>query len=233
MSIGSLTVNTYYLTRETKSVALAGSTMALNAATSSVAFILIIAVALIGNLNAFTNISTKSHNIHWSLVAIVILVVGFICWYLIHSKKFIYRIKSTLKDLWSNFKKYKNNPMKVIGGVVFNALGSLTGITCLYLCGRSVGLELTYSEAILSYTMGNIIGSLIPSPGGLGGAEAGLYGGLVFFGLDADLSLITVLIYRLISYWLPIVPGYLMYRHLRKTELSDFHIRKKQSPNTA
>ncbi len=233
MSIGSLTVNTYYLSRETKSVTTAGSTMALNATTSSIAFVFIIGFALLSNLSSLTNISTKSHNIRWSMIAIVILIIGFIFWYLIHSKRFIDRIKKTGKEFWTNFKDYKNSPLKVFGGIIFNGLGSLTGITTLYLCGRSVGLDLTYSEAILSYTLGNIVGSLVPTPGGLGGAEAGLYGGLVFFGLDADLSLVTVLIYRLISYWLPIIPGYIMYRHLRKTALADFHIRKKKKLATA
>jgi uncharacterized membrane protein YbhN (UPF0104 family) len=233
MSVGSLTVNTYYLTYATKSVTKAGSTMALNAATSTTAFIFIIGFALIGNLGTIEHVTSNPPQIKWTLVAFIILVVGFILWRIIHSKKYIDRLKKGSQELWLNFKNYKNDPVKIIGGVVFNGLGSLTGITALFLCCRAVGLEVTFSEAILSYTMGNIVGSLVPTPGGLGGAEAGLYGGLVFFGFNADSSLIAVLIYRLISYWLPIIPGFIMYRHLRKTILVDFHIRKKKTLQVA
>jgi len=229
MSIGSLTVSTYYLTYATKSVTLAGSTMALNAATSTTAFVIIIAFALIGNLNTLTHASTSASNINWKLIVFILLVVAFILWRLIHSKKYIDRIKKGSLELWQNFKNYKNQPWKVVGGIVFNGLGSLTGITTLFICCHAVGLNVNYAQAILTYTLGNIVGSLVPTPGGLGGAEAGLYGGLVFFGYNADQSLIAVLIYRLISYWLPILPGYLMYRHLRKTVLSDFHIRKNKT----
>jgi undecaprenyl-diphosphatase len=227
MSIGSLTVNTYYLTFATKSVAKAGSTMALNAATSSTAFVFIIAFALIGNFHTINHVASTTKNIKWSLVVFIFLIIGFILWRVIHSKKFLDRIRKGSMELWQNFKNYKNEPLKVVGGILFNGLGSLTGITTLYLCCKATGLDVTFSQAILSYTLGNIVGGLVPTPGGLGGAEAGLYGGLVFFGYNPDLALISVLIYRLISYWLPIIPGYIMYHHLRKSTLADFHIRKK------
>ena len=228
MSIGSLTVNTFYLFRVTKSVAIAGSTMTLNAASSTVAFIIILGFALIGNLSFLNNISFKSHNFNWIFILIILIAAGDIAWRLIHSKKYINKLKEDSHELWINFKKYKNDPLKVFGGIFLNGIGTLTGVTTLYICTHSIGLNITFPEAILTYTLGNIIGSLVPTPGGIGGAEAGLYGGLVFFGFDPDSSLVAVLIYRFITYWLPLIPGYLMYRHLRKSTLSGFHIKNKQ-----
>jgi uncharacterized protein (TIRG00374 family) len=83
-------------------------------------------------------------------------------------------------------------------------------------------MHVTLAQAVISYALGNVIGSLVPTPGGLGGVEAGLYSGLTFFGYDASSSFAAVCLYRLITYWLPIIPGYFSYRHLRKTILSGF-----------
>lgn len=35
----------------------------------------------------------------------------------------------------------------------------------------------------------------------------------------------AVLIYRLITFWMPIISGYLLFHNLRKTTFSGFHIR--------
>ena len=226
MSIGSLTVNTFYLTTVSKDVAKAASTMTLNAVTSSTAFFLIIIFALIRSRGDLANQAVQ-HNIQWGQVFALFVGITLIIFFVLRIHKIRTRLVKTWNGLWGNFKHYKDQPGKVAYGVVFNAIGSLTGIATLYLCAQAVNLDITFSQAILSYTMGNIIGSLVPTPGGLGGAEAGLYAGLVFFGYDPSLCLTAVLIYRLISYWLPIIPGYLMYRHLRHTTLSEFSIRKK------
>lgn len=228
-SVGSLTVNTFYLTKATGSITTAGSTMALNAATSTVAFTIILGFAFIKNLSQIDKIAFGSHNINWPLIGFVILALGIVVWKLIHSKELIEKIKKSSLEIWSNFKNYSKTPWKVVGGIGTNGFCTLTGITTLYICTHAVDLNTSFSQVIIVYTLGNILASLVPTPGGLGGAEAGLYAGLVFFGYNSETSLVAVLIYRLISYWMPIIPGYLMYRHLKKTTLSGFRVGRKKT----
>lgn len=228
MSIGSLTVNTYYLTTQAKSVAKAASTMTLNALTSSLAFGLIVIAALISSWGDLA-FEGSSRDINWYRILAVIVLISVVLWLLSRISRLNQMITDAWKSLWTNFKSYRDQPLKATWGVILNAIGSMTGIGTLYICAHAVNLPLTLSQAVLSYTMGNIIGSLVPTPGGLGGAEAGLYAGLIFFGYDHDASLTTVLLYRLITYWIPIIPGYMMYRHLKPTVLADFHIHQKKS----
>jgi len=227
MSIGSLTVNTYYLTTQSKSVAKAASTMTLNALTSSAAFALIVIAALAANSNDLT-FKGNTSEINWYRILGLIVVISVIIWLLSRIGRLRKMITNAWNGLWTNFKTYREQPIKATWGVIFNGLGSMTGITTLLICARATGLPVTLPQAVLSYTMGNIIGSLVPTPGGLGGVEAGLYAGLVFFGYDQNTSLTAVLLYRLITYWIPIIPGYMMYRRLRATVLSDFHIHQKK-----
>ncbi|MFG1624587.1 YbhN family protein [Kribbella sp. NPDC049227] len=65
------------------------------------------------------------------------------------------------------------------------------------------------SEVLLAYVVAQAL-TLIPvTPGGLGFVDAGLTALLVVIGISADTALIGTLLYRLISFWLPIPVGLL------------------------
>jgi uncharacterized protein (TIRG00374 family) len=62
-----------------------------------------------------------------------------------------------------------------------------------------------------------MLGNLLPLPGGVGGVESGMVGAYVAFGVDFDLALVAVLVYRAFTFWLPLVPGVIAYISLRRT----------------
>jgi uncharacterized membrane protein YbhN (UPF0104 family) len=68
----------------------------------------------------------------------------------------------------------------------------------------------------MAYFVGQL-GNLLPLPGGLGGVEGALIGALVAFGVGFNLSVLAVLSYRAISFWLPTLPGVVAYFQLRRT----------------
>lgn len=61
--------------------------------------------------------------------------------------------------------------------------------------------------------------NLIPLPGGVGGVDAGMIGAFVVFGLGISLGTIiaAILAYRLIAFWLPLIPGVIAFFQLRAT----------------
>ncbi len=62
-----------------------------------------------------------------------------------------------------------------------------------------------------------MLGNLLPLPGGVGGVESGMVGAYVAFGVNFDLALVAVLVYRAFTFWLPLVPGVIAYIGLRRT----------------
>jgi uncharacterized membrane protein YbhN (UPF0104 family) len=68
----------------------------------------------------------------------------------------------------------------------------------------------------MAYFVG-MFGNLLPLPGGIGGVEGGMIGAFVAFGVDFNLSVLAVLSYRAISFWLPTIPGAIAYLQLRRT----------------
>jgi membrane protein DedA with SNARE-associated domain/uncharacterized membrane protein YbhN (UPF0104 family) len=69
---------------------------------------------------------------------------------------------------------------------------------------------------VFAYFVG-MLGNLLPLPGGVGGVEGGMIGAFVAFGQPAGVTLVAVLAYRLVSFWLPTVAGVPAYVALRRT----------------
>jgi hypothetical protein len=69
---------------------------------------------------------------------------------------------------------------------------------------RFVGANPHPSVVLLAYTSAELL-ALVPfTPGGLGFVEAGLAGTLTLAGLPGGDALAATLLYRLVSYWLPV-----------------------------
>jgi uncharacterized protein (TIRG00374 family) len=89
-------------------------------------------------------------------------------------------------------------------------------IAVLYAAFRAFGQPPPVAVLIQAYFVG-LLGNLLPLPGGIGGVDGGMIGALVAFGVSGSLALIAVLVYRLLAFWLPTIPGAFAYFQLRRT----------------
>jgi uncharacterized membrane protein YbhN (UPF0104 family) len=63
-----------------------------------------------------------------------------------------------------------------------------------------------------------MVANLAPSPaGGVGTLDAGLIGAFLLYGIPIGTVLPAVLTFRLVGFWLPIIPGLISYFALRRT----------------
>lgn len=69
---------------------------------------------------------------------------------------------------------------------------------------------------VMAYFVG-MLGNILPLPGGIGGVDGGMIGAFTAFGVDVELSVVSVLTYRAFAFWLPTLPGALAYLQLRRT----------------
>lgn len=80
---------------------------------------------------------------------------------------------------------------------------------------RAVGAAPRPSLVLLAYTSADLLALMPFTPGGLGFVEAGLVGTLTLAGVPVTDALAATLLYRLVSYWLPLPAGgvaYLLFR---------------------
>lgn len=77
------------------------------------------------------------------------------------------------------------------------------------------------SLALLAYTAASLLAMVPITPGGLGLVEAGLTGTLALAGVRPAQAVLATLLYRLASYWIPIIAGPVAYALFRRRYTSD------------
>jgi uncharacterized protein (TIRG00374 family) len=95
-------------------------------------------------------------------------------------------------------------------------LMTLLFVMCLDACVRAFGHDPSYASIAVVFLAGNALGSAVPTPGGLGAVEAALIAGLITFGVPKEIATPAVLLFRLLTLWLPVGPGWLSFTHLTR-----------------
>ncbi|WP_373307166.1 lysylphosphatidylglycerol synthase transmembrane domain-containing protein [Streptomyces violaceus] len=89
------------------------------------------------------------------------------------------------------------------GSLAFPALQA----SVLVLVGQSLGLDVAPAHMAVAYLAATVAVALVPTPGGLGSVEAALVVALVAAGGPAAVATAVVLAFRVITVWLPLLPG--------------------------
>jgi uncharacterized membrane protein YbhN (UPF0104 family) len=108
------------------------------------------------------------------------------------------------------------DPRKVVtlfSGALLLDISFVAALTC---ATRAFGATPSIPAVAVVYFAGAIIGSAVPTPGGLGGVEAALSAGLVAVGLNPGIAVSSVLLFRLCTYWLPIPFGWASLNYLQR-----------------
>jgi uncharacterized protein (TIRG00374 family) len=77
----------------------------------------------------------------------------------------------------------------------------------------------TFVTVTVVTMIGGTLASAAPTPGGVGAVEAALIGGLAAFGLPASIAVPSVLLYRVLTCWLPVFLGWPTLRWLTKHDM--------------
>lgn len=117
-------------------------------------------------------------------------------------------IKSTLKKIRTDFGELARRPSKL--GLLFGGatLGKLMTIVAFAASCRAFDIDLPFATIGAMYMVANTIASTVPTPGGVGAIEAALVFVLTNAGVDDATAWAAVLLFRLINYWFPTIPGY-------------------------
>lgn len=89
------------------------------------------------------------------------------------------------------------------GSFAFPALQA----TVLAAVGQALGLPVPAAHMAVAYLAATVAVALVPTPGGIGSVEAALVVALVAAGGPAAVATAVVLAFRIITVWLPLVPG--------------------------
>jgi uncharacterized protein (TIRG00374 family) len=113
----------------------------------------------------------------------------------------------------SLFAHPRKGGLAVLGAAGFWAFN----IGVLWASFHALGVQVPFAVVVQGFFLG-MVANLFPlAPAGVGAVDAGMIGAFVLFGLPEETVFPAILIFRLISFWMPIPPGIVALFQLRKT----------------
>jgi len=129
-------------------------------------------------------------------------------------RKLLPSLRSSLASLW----RVARSPVRLallFGG---SALVTLAYVGGLVASVAAFGVSASIAQVGAVYLIASFIAAASPTPGGLGAIEAATIAGLTGIGISSGPAVSAVLVYRLATYWLPVLPGWYSWRLLQRRD---------------
>lgn len=151
----------------------------------------------------------------WTIVGVLAFVIATAFIVPITRRMIISRIKPTWADFGPRFLESIRNPKRIAVAVSGTLIMSLSYAVTLYASVRAYGEDIPIAAAAAVYLGAGLLGTVAPTPGGIGAVEAALVAGLSAVGVGSGTALLAALLYRLVTFWLPALPGWLSFQYLQ------------------
>ena len=202
--IGAIATNTLYMKKQSRSGLKAGYVAVLNNLIGLVIHLILLLVLLLVSQSFTQDLFQPRHDISRSFVLIVPILA-------LLAGLFWYRLKPAsikkLKRLGAVAALSLEHPWRLLSASCFAVAITVLYALTLVAVMLALNVHITLLQTFLVFTASVIASVITPTPGGLGGVEASLVAILVAFGIAPGPALSVALVYRLITYWLPILPG--------------------------
>ncbi len=125
------------------------------------------------------------------------------------------RVSEVARDLVELAREPKRLALIVLGC----AATTLGAALALWASVEAFGGDTSFVTVTVVTMIGGTLASAAPTPGGVGAVEAALIGGLAAFGVPAAIAVPSVLLYRVLTCWLPVFVGWPVMRWLTKNDM--------------
>jgi undecaprenyl-diphosphatase len=217
--LGGMALNVRYLQKSGVDVAVATSGVGLNTLGGLVvhAFLLLVFAVWAGR-SAFDAVRLPRPEVFlWGALAVLALAAVMFAVPSVR-RLVVTRLRPLLRRSIGGAAHALRNPGKLVLLLGGSAVLTLSYIVCLYLCTRAFGGDLSLASVGAVYLLGAAVAAAAPTPGGLGALEAAVIAGLVAAGMPHTIAVPAVFLFRLATFWLPILPGWAAFTWLRRSE---------------
>ncbi len=216
---GTLAVGVRFLQRSGVDTAAAGAAVGLNALVGLIVHLSLMAAFVAWAGARGPGFSLPDTNV-WLLViaiggAVSGLIVGVVP---ALRRRVLPPLLGYLRTAGSSLADVVTDPLRVLA-----LLGGALGITFAFILTlmaavQAFGGGVSFPEIGAAYLIAAAIGSATPTPGGLGAVEAALVAALSGYGMADSAAVSSVLTFRLATYWVPMIPGWIMFQQMQRRE---------------
>jgi uncharacterized membrane protein YbhN (UPF0104 family) len=127
-------------------------------------------------------------------------------------------VRPRLKELVNDLVDLAREPKRLAAIVAGCAATTLGAAFSLWASVEAFGGNTSFVTVTVVTMVGGTLASAAPTPGGVGAVEAALIGGLAAFGMSAAIAVPSVLLYRVLTCWLPVFVGWQVMRWMTKND---------------
>jgi undecaprenyl-diphosphatase len=214
--LGAVGLNQQYLERQRVPRSNAASGLALNVAVAAVVHVVaMVATAAILGATLPNTVQLPPRRYLVDAAAVAAVLLGAVLWTRPFRRHVLRPIVSALRAIPGLL----SNPTRSVQLLGSAFLVNAAYIATLQASTAAFGPAPDLGHTALVYLIAAVIGTVTPTPGGLGGYEAALVAGLTRIGPTAGQAVPAALTFRLFTFWLPIIPGLIALRSLRQRQL--------------
>lgn len=201
---GSIGIHALFLTRRGHSAAEAAAVVSVNNVIGFAEHMILLGLlVLFARVPATDNGNVSVPSFAWWILLGMVLVMAV-------SSAFP-KIRRAVLGFWHHFvislKQYKTRPKHLVLAYLAAVGVTLTNFIIFLVAAHAFDIHIGITALFVAFTLGVLVGATLPTPGGLGGVEAGLVAGLLAKGVDPTSALAAAIAFRLITYWLPLLVG--------------------------
>ncbi|TFV61571.1 flippase-like domain-containing protein [Mycobacterium sp. PS03-16] len=124
-----------------------------------------------------------------------------------------------LMEVLGDLRELAGEPQRMMLIVLGCAATTLGAAFALWASIEAFGGDTSFVTVTVVTMVGGTLASAAPTPGGVGAVEAALIGGLAAFGVPAAVAIPAVLLYRVLTCWLPVFVGWQVMRWITRREM--------------
>jgi glycosyltransferase 2 family protein len=165
--------------------------------------------------------ASQRHSLHppnWLYIALAVLAAGVLVLLAFPAGRRLIqsRLAPAIGRTIPRLLDVAQRPAKLAEGIGGALLLTAAYILCLDASVRALGGSAPIASIAVVYLTGSALGSVVPTPGGLGAVEVALSAGLTAAGLPGATALSSVLLFRTLTFWLPVPAGWASMNYLQR-----------------
>jgi len=206
-TVGTVAVNVRFLQRSGLPAPVAGTTVIISQLMSFLAHGLLLGVVV---LIAGTQAELSVNPPRFALIgaAGALILIGVVLTLPVVRRRALERLRPAFSQVGPALATIAGQPARLLIGLTAGLALNTCYVSALYASVRAFDGELSLTAVAFVYLAGIVLGQIAPTPGGLGAVEAALAAGLTAVGLDGATAISSVLLFRLVTFWLPVLPGW-------------------------
>ena len=175
--------------------------------------VLYMTVRLSGEGGSF-DVSTSASGVILIVVAVAIALAGLVMLLPWGRRLLLRTLLPAVRRSATGLRDAAARPRRLVQLLAGSLLVTFAYIAALIASVRALEGTVDVPSIALVFLVASVLAAVAPTPGGLVAMEAALIGGLVLVGEPVAIAIPAVFVYRLVTFWLPVPPGWLAYRRL-------------------